>query len=421
MLYKYTLFLAGVLACVSVHLKASEPSVDFSGFATLSMSYSDDSDIGFSSNYLNGSETGFSLVRDSILGAQANITVNNNWDAVVQAVYQDRSIKSFDSFLELAFVRYRPQRNWTIRAGRMSNDAYLLSEYSYVGYAYLWVRPPHAYYSFASAAGHYDGVDIEYSNQINDGFLRVKLAVGETVPKLSVRDEELSITFNDLYILSAIYLKDEWTFRASTARSKISDFKSDAFYTLIDSLNSAAQTDIWPLAGRFAYGFEPEHHIMNYSAFGLTYDNTDWVIQAEFSSTKSDWMVVPSNINGYFSAGYRVNEMTYFGGFSVAKNIKNKREALEPKFSPHLPDEVKIPVQELIAVTDYAVKRAMVDQKSINLGAKWDYSNQLVFKMQADHFMIEPRGSALWNVNSSADLEAGHDINVISFSASMVF
>ena len=167
MLVKYILLCAVVIFFVSSPLKANDLDVEFSGFATLTMSYSDNSDVSFSANYLNASEAGFSFRRDSLIGGQANITINNKWDAVVQAIYQDRTIKSFDSFLELAFIRYRPHRNWILRAGRLNSDLYLISEYNYVGYAYLWARPPHGYYSFASTAGHYDGVNVEYNNQMH--------------------------------------------------------------------------------------------------------------------------------------------------------------------------------------------------------------------------------------------------------------
>ncbi len=420
-LYKYTLFLAGIFACISSQVKANDLSVEFSGFATLSMSYSDDSDIGFSSNYLNESETGFSFSRDSILGGQANITINNNWDAVVQGIYQDRSAKYFNNFLELAFIRYRPQRNWIIRAGRMNSDLFLLSEYPYVGYAYLWARPPHAYYSFASTVGHYDGVDVEYNNQIDDGFLRVKLALGTTTPKLTAGDEQLTITFDDLYILSAVYIKDEWTFRAATSKSDVSNFESMPFNTLIDSLNTIAPSNIWPQAAHFARGFEHQHHSINYSALGLAYDNANWLIQAEAGKTKSDWMVVPSNNSGYVSVGYRVNEMTYFGGLSIAKNKKNTPERVTPESLAYLPEAVQYATTELIEVTEYAVKRTIVDQKNVNVGAKWYYSDKVVFKVQADHFIIEPTGGGLWDIAPELGIDVEHNVNLISFSASLVF
>ena len=421
MLVKYIWLCAVVMVFISSPLKADDLDVDFSGFATLTMSYSDDPDVGFSSNYLNASEAGFSFRRDSLLGGQANITINNNWDAVIQAIYQDRSIKSFDNFLELAFIRFRPQRNWVFRAGRLNSDMYLTSEYSHVGYVCLWARPPHAYYSFASIVGHYDGIDVEYNNQISDGFLRINLSAGQTTPKFKAQGQKLSIKFNDLYTASIVYVIDEWTFRASAAKTSFSNFESAPFNYLIDGLNSVASTGIWPQATEFAHRFESQHHKMNYSALGVAYDDTNWLIQAELGSATSDWAAVPSNTSAYVSVGYRVNEITYFGGLSMAKNKKNSPEVIIPKSLSDLPSTQSQEITTLIANTGLAIKSNTVAQKSINLGAKWYYSDKLAFKVQADHFMIKPSGAGLWHLKNSSDLDNEQNVNLISFSANVVF
>ncbi|KKN63649.1 hypothetical protein LCGC14_0499530 [marine sediment metagenome] len=190
MLFRGTIAIAILVISAANKSYANEIDVQFSGFASLTLSYTDDSDIAFASNYLNENDTGFSATRDSILGGQANISLSKNWDSVVQVVLQDHTFKSLDNFLELAFVRYRPSRHWAIRAGRLNSDLYLLSEYPYVGYAYLWIRPPHEYYSFANIAGNYDGVDIEYSKAINEGFLRLKLAYGSSTAKLQAYNKD---------------------------------------------------------------------------------------------------------------------------------------------------------------------------------------------------------------------------------------
>ncbi|MEI8621567.1 hypothetical protein P4S66_12320 [Pseudoalteromonas sp. B129b] len=145
MLFRGTIAIAILAISAANKTYANDIDVQFSGFASLTLSYTDDSDIGFASSYSNVNESGFSATRDSILGGQANISLSKNWDSVFQVVIQDHAFKSFDNFLELAFVRYRPTRHWAIRAGRLNSDLYLLSEYPYVGYAYLWVRPPHSY------------------------------------------------------------------------------------------------------------------------------------------------------------------------------------------------------------------------------------------------------------------------------------
>lgn len=236
---------------------ANDIDVQFSGFASFALSYTDDSDIGFASNYSNVNKSGFSATRDSILGGQANIYLSNNWDSVVQIVIQDHAFKSFDNFLELAFVRYRPSRNWAIRAGRLNSDLYLLSEYPYVGYAYLWVRPPHSYYSFANIAGNFDGIDVEYSKAINDGFLRLKLAYGGSTAKIKAYNDDFFIDFDNLTTLSATYSLDAWTMRFSLSRSGFGDYKLTALDEFISSLDSVPQS-IWPQAQTISNKFNTE-------------------------------------------------------------------------------------------------------------------------------------------------------------------
>jgi hypothetical protein len=220
--------------------------------------------------------------------------------------------------------------------------------------------------------------------------------------------------------LSAVYLKDEWTFRVATSKSTVLNFESVPFKTLIDGLNKVTSMNLWPQAEYFARGFEQGHRI-KYSALGLAYDNDNWLIQSEVGTTKSDWMIIPSNINGYLSVGYRVNEMTYFGGLAMAKNKKDRVDVLRPDSLAYLPEGFKLRATELIDATEYIIKRTTVEQKNLNIGAKWYYSDKVVFKVQADHFIIEPTGGGLWDINEVSDIDIEHNVNLISFSASLVF
>ena len=136
-MYRFIIATALVFTGVTYNSYADDIKVEFSGFASLALSYSDDPDIAFSPNYLNIDDTGWSATRDSILCGQASITLAKNWDSVVQFVLEDHANTDFENYLELAFLRYRPSRNWAIRAGRLNSDLYLLSEYPHVGYAYL--------------------------------------------------------------------------------------------------------------------------------------------------------------------------------------------------------------------------------------------------------------------------------------------
>ena len=416
----YLLALSGLLAGFSNITLADEFTVEFSGFASVALSYSDDSDIGFRSNYLNNSETGWSLKRDSIVGGQVNLGLSANWDSVIQVVYQDRQNKVFDNFLELAFLRYRPNRNWALRAGRLNSDVYLLSEYPYVGYAYLWARPPHEFYSFASTVGHFDGADIEYKRDIADGFLRVKLASGVATPKLGEGDSEFSVTFDDIYTLTAVYVNDIWTFRASSSRLNVSEFTSGTYNYLISNL-LAIPSSLWPQASSLARGLDSDFHTVTYHAVGLSYENNDWTVQSEVATADSDWLLLPPNVTGYLSVTYRLNEISYFGGISFVENTEQVPLIALPDLPDYLPPEAKQGLMQLADGVETVLQRTTAHQHSINVGAKWYVSEKVVLKAQLDHFIVQAEGGGLWDINTKQQIESKHSINRFSLSASIVF
>ena len=420
MLFRGTIAIAILVISAANKSDANEIDVQFSGFASLTLSYTDDSDIGFASNYLNENDTGFSVTRDSILGGQANISLSKNWDSVVQVVVQDHTFKSLDNFLELAFVRYRPSRHWAIRAGRLNSDLYLLSEYPYVGYAYLWIRPPHEYYSFANIAGNYDGVDIEYSKAIDEGFLRLKLAYGSSTAKLKADNDDFFIDFDNLTTFSVTYSLDAWTARFSLSKSDFGGYKLtslDEFLALLD----AVPQSIWPQAQTISNKFNTKGHSIEYAAFGLTYDHNNWLIQSEVGISESDWIIAPSVLNTYISAGYRVNNAIFYTSFSAAKNRHDVIQVNEPVFSPGIPDQISEPIQQLALATQAAIKVPYVHQHSINIGVKWQLSERLALKAQLDRFDIKPEGAGLWSLSNPADVDKGHKVHMLSLNASMVF
>lgn len=420
MLYRFIIGLTLLTSCVVNDVLASDLKAQFSGFASLAISYSDDPDIGFSSSYSNESDTGWSVTRDSILGGQANLSWAQNWDSVVQVVWQDHVYKEFNNFVELAFIRYRPSRNWAIRAGRLNSDLYLLSEYPFVGYAYLWARPPHEYYSFASAGGRFEGADVEYSQALFDGFLRLKFAAGETTTTSKSGDDVFFIDFDNLITLSASYVINDWTLRFSASKTDLGSFELEALSNFIDILG-AVPNQLWSQAQSFSTGLNTAGHKITYSALGLTYDSDNWLIQSEVSISDSQWLVAPPNLNAYISIGYRFDELTLYSSLSVSENRNELIQAVQPEFAVGTPAEIYVPVQQLVSATQGVIDRVNVHQHSVNFGVKWYFSEKMVIKAQVDHFKIQPFGSGLWDIKDPLDVGMSHNINVFTLSSSVVF
>lgn len=420
MLYRFIIGLT-LLALFSIpHTLANELKAEFSGFASLAISYSDDPEFGFSSSYLNESKAGWSVARDSILGGQANISIAKNWDSVVQVVLQDRAYQEFNNFVELVFIRYRPTRNWAIRAGRLNSDLYLLSEYPYVGYAYLWARPPHEYYSYASAGGRYEGADVEYNQALLNGFLRVKLAVGETTAKLQSDSDIFFIDFNNLITLSSTYSINEWTIRFSASQTSLGSYEFGELSDFIDILNTIPP-QLWPQANEFAADLDTQNKKVTYYAFGLTYDSENWLIQSELGVSNSQWLVAPPNLSAYISVGYRFDEFTLYSSLSVAENHDERKIVTQPDFPAGMPVGITGPIQQIVNITQNAIDRPRVHQHSVNIGVKWYFSEKIVIKAQIDHFAIQTFGGGLWNISTPQDVAKSHDINVFTLSSSVVF
>ncbi|WP_340677347.1 hypothetical protein [Paraglaciecola sp.] len=395
-------------------------ALQFSGFATLGYSYSDNSDIGFSPSYQNKFDTGGSFTRNSLVGGQVNITLNKNWDSVIQMVLQDRTYKSVDNFLELAFLRFRPSRNWAIRAGRLNSDLYVLSEYVHVGYAYLWIRPPHEFYNFAMPGGHINGADIEYSQSLLDGFLHVKVLAGQSSLKIKDNTEDVFLDFENIMTLSANYIVQDWTFRLSASRANIDSHKMvsvNEFANLLQSIPAV----LWPQASSLADEIQGQGKALTHGSLGITYDNQNWLVQSEVGVSESQWLFVPANINAYVSAGYRLGGVTIFAGVTSSKPRHNKLQVIPPQLPAATPTSISEPLKQIVNAVEQSINAFIANQRSFNVGAKWDVSDNLVMKIQFDRFFIQPNGAALWRTQNFSDVTSGHNINVFTVSSSMVF
>jgi len=268
--------------------------------------------------------------------------------------------------------------------------------------------PPHEFYSFSASVGHLDGVDIEYSDNFYGGFLQLKLAAGHTTTKLRFGTEPFTINFNDILTISAAYQVGDFTLRASDSFSDVKSFEADELQQLQQGL-SMIPTELWPQAKYYADGIAAKPHEISYSAVGLAYDHANWIVQTEVGKSQSSWLTAPSNYSAYVSIGYRLNDITYYSSLALVKN-RRSLEFLAPQLPDALPAEIRVPIQQIAAGTELTLQRSTTEQQSVSIGAKWHYSEQLVFKAQADHFNIDPYGGGLWDIEAPEDIASSQQV-----------
>ena len=131
-------------------------AVDFhlSGFGTLGGTISDKE-----YDYLRFINNDGTLKSNTLVGTQADITLNNQWKATIQGKFSPaiNSEQDWDATLPWAFVSYRPSNDWLIRIGKMRIPLYLHSQNMNVGVTYDMTRLPYEVYSLSSVD---DGIGI---------------------------------------------------------------------------------------------------------------------------------------------------------------------------------------------------------------------------------------------------------------------
>ncbi|MGP1666933.1 MAG: hypothetical protein ACTS5I_13670, partial [Rhodanobacter sp.] len=93
-------------------------------------------------NQLKGARKSGSVLVDSRIGGQLDVTFNSALSATVQATAMQNAKGDFAPQLQWAFLRYKFNSHVSARVGRLGFPAYLVSDYRYVGYANPWVRAP---------------------------------------------------------------------------------------------------------------------------------------------------------------------------------------------------------------------------------------------------------------------------------------
>lgn len=141
--------LLGLLAwavAASFHAPATAQDLSWSGFGTLGYARSN-ADYGFQ-RFIDREG---SLARDSLLALQVDARLNAHWSATVQlkAAPSQNDDDRWDVSASWAFVAWRPDNDWLLRAGRLRVPLYLYSETKDIGAATDLARLPNEMYWIA--------------------------------------------------------------------------------------------------------------------------------------------------------------------------------------------------------------------------------------------------------------------------------
>lgn len=355
---------------------------EFSGFATLTASYSQEPKIAKKINIISGdfgydSTSRWDIKSNSLLGLQWQHTFNEQWQSVAQVVLKDRAKQNLDTLTQLAFLRYQPNPNWSIRAGRMGLNLFVMTQYRNAGYAYTSVQPPAELYGFIPHQ-KLDGIDVTYTTPLASGLLRTNVFAGRSEDTITDTNFEWDSLLSDILGVTFEYELGNWLFILNNSRTKMSTEPQ----SLIDLKQAFGfvPLEVWPTKNHIIDDLSIVDKTFKYQNFSFKYDNGTMYSQSEVVHIHSDSAALEHFVHKYIQFGTRFDLHTLQVGLS---NSQAARHHIEPAL---------ISTPELDALYGYSygfLNEYAIDKTSYSLTWRYELTSSLALKLQWDRINLK--------------------------------
>jgi hypothetical protein len=360
------------------------PGFTLQGFGTLGMTRTNDDNAQFVRDLSQPKGAGKSWAAsvDSLLGVQANLQFTPQTEAVVQAVSRYHADGSYAPELTWAFLRHDFSPDFSLRAGRLGTEFYMLGDSRLVGYSNLSVRPPPDFYG-SLVFTYIDGLDASATLPVANGLLRGKL-YGGISPEKTPYAQGITWDLSGSLMLGGYldYLTGPWQVRLSHAQVRFNhESPTDELLRLNGNpLFGTPYLSLMPemaMAGRWA----------RFNSLGVIYDKGPLNIQLMLNQIKQDGPAYEDSQAGYVLAAYRLGTFTPYLGIS--------RSFSTAELSPGVN-----------SLTQSLVAQSHIDQHTFTLGGRWDFAKNLDLKAQVDWIRGKPSSlflfknpDAIWDGN----------------------
>ncbi|ALO33373.1 hypothetical protein CMT41_00590 [Colwellia sp. MT41] len=407
-------FLCFALVGLAFHAAANETGnekLQFSGFATLGVVYSDSDHHGYRKNVgsddaVYSGEVDFK--QHSLLGLQVDWSISPSFDVVYQAVLRGLPKPSLDRYTTLAFLRYEVNTNWTIRLGRTAPDVFLLTEYRDVDFSYIWATAPNEIYGIIPYRS-IDGIDVTYSRRALGGVFTSKLFTGASEAEISASSVIEEIKIDDIIGLSLTFDHFNWIVHAKHSQVNIANEpKTNA---LLAAIISQIPDFLWPNQDVFAQSIRMVGQEVNYSSISGQYQWQHWLASAELAHINSASEVIPKITSGYAALSYQLDAHQFYGIYAFTDS--NNYIFAEPGVN-------ELALEEIIHGTTTMMNFYATNQQTISLGWRWDITSYMASSLQWSYTRIDEGGGTLW-LNEADQHNVAEDINTLLLTLSLIF
>lgn len=345
----------------------AESIFSLSGFGTLGVVATDTDGAEYViPSQVRGADKSWSGEVDSKLGVQVGAKFNNQFSATVQVLSKQNGKGSFTPQIEWAFAKWQATPGLAVRAGRMGGPFFAVSDFRDVGYANTWLRPPIDVYGQVPVS-HFDGADVTWQTTVAGKALTLQAIGGKSASYV----ERTKVEIDSLVGVNAtLELVDGLNLRLGHVTGKLTVNSS----TLNQLVGVLRQTPFASVGNQL----DPNDKRASFSGVGLTYDEGNWLVLAEYTKRKTQTFI-PDSTGWYTTVGYRVGTFTPYVTFSRLKmdssNVDNT-----------IPAAVVLPGMQapLRALVDGTTAAQSTPQKTVALGVRWDARRNMAVKAQFD-------------------------------------
>jgi hypothetical protein len=388
--------------------EVDKPRFSFSGFGTIGITHSNETQADFTSSVLKNNGAGYtrrwSADVDSRLGGQVTFNMTPQWSAVLQLITEQRYDNSYQPTVEWANVKYQATPDFSLRAGRIALPNYLLADYRKVGYAIPWARTPVEVYVLVPITTS-DGIDATWRMHFGSVQNTVQASYGMN----DVRFLGGTVRVRHLAGLSDTVEAGFASLRATFLQS---DLDLEATRPLFDGFRQFAAVggdliaDKYDVNGRRA----------NFLGLAANYDPGPWFVMAEYGHIVTRTYLGEQSA-WHLSGGWRHGEFTPYLTFGQIR-------AMTPTHDPGLPVAFLPPAAAAVAAQLNAglntLLAAQSDQKSVTAGLRWDFRPNMSLKLEVQQ--IRPgAGTAGTMINVQPGFVSGGTVRLFSTVLDFVF
>ena len=397
------------LAAATPDTGAVTPWFAFSAFGTLDEVHSSQAKADFTASVFQPNGAGYthswSAAVDSLVGAQLTANILSKLSSVVQVIAEQNYDGTFTPHIEWANIKYQFTPDLSIRAGRSVLPTFLFSDTRKVGYTYPWARPPVEVYGLLPLT-ECDGVD--FSARIHGGNLGNTLQGNVGQSDVQKPHGGGTASTRDSFGFSDTTEYESFTLRLSYQQTRLD---IAGVNPLLDKFRVFGAPGI-----AIADEYESDPKVVITEVIGASYDPGHWFVTSEWGHTKANSFLGDKSA-WYVAGGYRVAQFTPYVTYAEASATSNSDPGLS---LTALPSAQARFAAGLNAGLNALLQRAIPEQRTITVGARWDFMKNLDLKLQVDH--IHPDADSFGTLtNIQPGLQPGRNVTLFSAALNFVY